>query len=592
MFLKRPTSRNEAGAIAVMAGLMSVMLLSVSAIAVDLGNAYVRKGDVQSQADLAALAGAAGNNLPAPVTTHICPNGDPRPEATDKAVVDVADYLNKNAPQNDAASTAVTPAELVDCNRANGEVIYGILSKVDGTLQPSLNQLTAITPEAWVKFGLAEVMGFSGTNVSATATAQIKSPELFGLPFYAFAGCDYGQQTIAEPNNGHAANTVLLASPNDTNAAVLTSLTTNPASDPVRVALGSTATSLTIAGSNLAGVTAVGFFESGNATTGPAPVVVDTGLTVTGTSVSTPALPTTVTSVQDTWFVRVKIGGVWSAATATSGGTVILKALPLPVGDPVLTCAQGSNSGNFGTLQLPNTTQTGEWQQIAANVAGGLQHSLGIYPNAGGNWLCDPTLAPAKGWPSDGTNCVGTKPGMVASAAQAGFIDGIGSLPGLLTNVSDGTGCAEDGEPATTTFGGKTINNDTLSCFLTDDTTNIGMIDSATYPDSLDNEPVLSSKIFKSPRFVFSPVLGVQPGNGASSSYQIIGFRAGFITSQPNSATRQTALPVNDPNGLGGTGSISSLQIVFINAKALPPLPDTGTTDYSGSGPKVLQLVN
>jgi hypothetical protein len=130
-----------------------------------------------------------------------------------------------------------------------------------------------------------------------------------------------------------------------------------------------------------------------------------------------------------------------------------------------------------------------------------------------------------------------------------------------------------------------------LSCFLADDTTNIGMIDSSTY--SLGG-PVLSSAIFKSPRFVFTPILGVQPGNGTSNSYQIIGFRAGFITSQPNSATRLTALPPGDPNGLGGAGSISSLQLVFINAHALPPIqqPDAGTTDYSGSGPKVLQLVN
>jgi hypothetical protein len=383
----------------------------------------------------------------------------------------------------------------------------------------------------------------------------------------------------------------MLSYANDTNAASLTSLTTNPASDPAKVALNSATTSLTIAGTALTGVTAVGFFESGSATTGPEPVVVGTGLTVTSTSVSVAALPTTVTSVQDTWFVRVKIGTKWSAVTTGNGANLTLAALPLMVGDPVLTCGQGSSSGNFGTLKLPNTTQSGEWQQIAANVAGGLQHSLGIYPSAGGDWLCDPSMAPAIGWPTDGTNCVSTKPGMAASAAQAGLISGIGTLPGLLTNVSKGTGCAEDGTPATTVFAGKTINNDTLSCFLADDTTNIGMIDSSTY--SLGG-PVLSSAIFKSPRFVFTPILGVQPGNGTSNSYQIIGFRAGFITSQPNSATRLTALPPGDPNGLGGAGSISSLQLVFINAHALPPIQqsDAGTTDYSGSGPKVLQLVN
>ncbi|MGH3470552.1 MAG: TadE/TadG family type IV pilus assembly protein, partial [Nocardioidaceae bacterium] len=122
--MKRLTRRDESGAYAVIFALCSLLLFSVAALAVDLGNAEQRKVDTQTQADNAALAGGAGDNLPAPQAS---------PLASDPAVIAVAQYLNANQPQNDnpanaictATRTCVTPLSLVDGIKANGEVYYG-----------------------------------------------------------------------------------------------------------------------------------------------------------------------------------------------------------------------------------------------------------------------------------------------------------------------------------------------------------------------------------------------------------------------------------------------------------------------------------
>ena len=132
---------------------------------------------------------------------------------------------------------------------------------------PNKNEITVITPKSLVDYGLAGAMGpgHDNLNLQTKATVAIKSAKIPTLPFYAYTGCDYGPQTISEPNNGHAATTVNLFAPSDTNAATLTSLS------PPHAAPNSTTTTLTITGTNLSNVTLVGFFESGNSSAGPNP---------------------------------------------------------------------------------------------------------------------------------------------------------------------------------------------------------------------------------------------------------------------------------------------------------------------------------
>ena len=99
---QKQTSRED-GAVAVMTALMVLLMLSVGALAVDLGNAMTRKRDTQSQADFATLAGAGiDNGLPAASTST---------SATDPAIEAAASYLYKNQPQNDSTAARRTALE-------------------------------------------------------------------------------------------------------------------------------------------------------------------------------------------------------------------------------------------------------------------------------------------------------------------------------------------------------------------------------------------------------------------------------------------------------------------------------------------------
>jgi hypothetical protein len=584
---------------AVIVALSAVLLFSVAALCVDLGNAYSRKRSLQTQADFAAFAAVKGGaNLPAATTT---------PLASQDAVIQAAAYLNRNLPQDDAQGprtceaatppTCITAAQLVNGRLADGEVKYGhYVGGLSGTFVASKNEITVITPKSLVDYGLAQAMGpgHDSLNLQTKATVAIKSAKISTLPFYAYTGCDYGPQTISEPNNGHAATTVNLSHASESNAATLTTL------NPVTVIYNDTTNSLTITGSNLGSVTQVGFFESGNSTAGPEPVTVDVLTDAahrTNTMVKIDApLPAAVTGVQNVWYVRVKIGPDWSSVTNGNGANATLMALPFTIGNALLTCGQGSNDGNFGTLKFQST---GQWEETARNIATGLDHELDTFPTPVPNYLCSATTPlPVRTvlWPNEGTNCVDTETGMSQNAATAGFVTGLTTggynFAGLLTRTTAGTGCASNGTPVTKSLLGKTINNDTLSCFFLNTTTNVGQITGSTYTQP---GPVLDQKIWSSPRMVFVPVLGIEPSSGGSNKYQIIDFRPGFVTDQTETAVKATPATLNNGLTLSSNGSdVQSVQIVFFNPKALPDPPGgIAVSDYiAGKGPKIVRLID
>ena len=231
------------------------------------------------------------------------------------------------------------------------------------------------------------------------------------------------------------------------------------------------------------------------------------------------------------------INGKWSTYSTDSSGNVTNSPV-LTIGTPPLLCGQGSNQGNFGTLLLDHAGYNG-WDSVgAANVALGLTNSLSIYPTGG---LADGTCSSAQTqtvlWNADGTNCVDTDTGMSSKVATGGFL-GIGSAaPGggqYLLKPNGKTTCGTGGTEATTVKLGQTINNDTLSCFFISPTTHVSDVDYGGYSGT----PLISNSIYDSPRFAYVPVLKVQPANGGSKKYQIIDFRACFITDQPGSAVK------------------------------------------------------
>lgn len=619
--------RNSEGVIAVLVALVAALLLSVAALSVDLGQAYVAKSEIQKHADFAALAGAAGDDLPMTAAGIGCsitaPDsyGGVAGRATDQAIVDVAAYLSAHA-----GGTDVTPAQLVDCDLSNGEAGYGMFSTDSaGThLNANKNQLSVISPSRRVEFGFAQVMGFHDVDVAGQATAEIKSPLQKTLPFYAYQGCDWGQKVIANPTNGQSANGVLLSHPTETNAARLNTLTTNPATSPAQVPLNVSSPNDSLAVNadvgTLAGTTDVGFFLSGTNASGPEPTTIDsTQFTIANGVLTIPHLPTSVTSVEAVWYVRVKIGGTWSPVTTGSGSNVVLHALPLTVGAPSLTCGVGSNSGNFGTLDLPPDPVVAgingdAKKQIAYNTIKGLSHGLSTFPSgsAASPYYCEPPRpAGTIAWPGDGTNCVSVKTGLDSDAAEMGLVLGITNPSNpegkLGQDSSDATTQCPNNYPGgtthLTTLRGHTINNDVLSCFFTDDLTTIGQVSSQTYA----GPPVINQAIYNSPRFVQVPILGVQPSNGTSHQYEILDFRPAFIADQSVADTRTTGSPITTGcqtgNNFSGQcngltydhGQLNSVTLIFINPKALPnpPLDENGKDiPYTGSGKKVPLLVN
>jgi hypothetical protein len=606
-----------------MVALLSVLLLVMGALTVDIGNAYVHKRDMQKRADFSALAGGVGDDLPMTAAGTNCGYGVSA-RATDQAIIDVADYLSTQY------ATTITPADLVDCNFSNGEADYGSFnwSSASGwTLTANENQLGVVTQSNRVDFGMAGILGFQSTDVNGVATVEIKSPLMRTLPMYAKDACSWGNQTIAQPPNGQADGLFLYAQ-NDTNAAVLSSLVTNPSSAPTpTVPLNASATtspddSLVINGTGLASATAVGFFQSGTLSTGPDPegtpnTTLTTGFTNTGTKITIAHMPSTVTSVEGQWYVRVKIGGSWSPVTVGNGAGATLNALPLVVGQPTLTCGQGSDQGNFGTLDLPPASPPAQGlhgvnDQIAYNISQSLTSYLAPYDED--LWTSDRTCTSStegvKMWDADGTNCVSVQTGVPTSSAAQGFLSGIPNTiytKGVLQDVNPDHFCPNAypvGTTHTAATRGLTVNNDVLSCFITNDTTTISQISSKTY----SGPAVLDQSIWNSPRFVSVPVLQF-PGNGTSKKYQILGFRPGFITDQPGTATRTSGTPImasncgaaannfsGECNGLSwSNGQLRAVNVVFINQNALPdpPLDPTGKyIPFTGTGPKVPLLVN
>jgi hypothetical protein len=630
--------RDEAGVVAIMVALLAVVLLGVSALTVDLGQAFVKKRDIQKQTDFAALAGAAGDDLPmtsAGITCSITTTyAGVAARPTDQAIIDTAAYLSSQP-----GGTDITPAQLTDCNLANGEANYGMWSRDSAGvhLNADPNQLSVISQPKRVDFGFGQVFGFESVDVAGQATVEIKTPLQRTLPFYAKDGCNYGNQTVAQPTNGNSVSGILLSHPSDTNSALLNSLTTNPATAPsanvpLNVQPPNDSLVINAQSGTLLGVTAVGFFLSGAISTGPEPVVVANSPTsppdangnpslfvppVNG-QITIPHLPVAVTSVEAVWYVRVKIGGQWSPLSTGNGSNTILRALPLTVGTPTLTCGQGSNAGNFGTLSLPpgsppatNLSGNNSTDQISYNIIYGLTHGLAPFKPSQltPNLQCTASTPGAKLWPADGTNCVDTVTGLDSTAAEQGFLTGINaSYPkGLLQDTDPENFCPNNypsGTTHLTSMRGRTINNDVLTCFFTNDTTTVSQVSSASYA----GPPVIDQSIYDSPRFVSVPILSF-PGQGGSNKYQILGFRPGFITDQPPDATRVTGVPIASPscdlNGANATGEcngiaydhgqLNSVNVVFLNMTALPnpPLdPDGGYIPYVGTGSKVPLLVN
>jgi Flp pilus assembly protein TadG len=549
--------RNERGAYSVMFALLSVVMFGMAALAVDLGNAFSRKSDLQGQADFAALAG--GHELTSSNPSVISP----------EVLAAVAKSMNFNQPVNGSCTGCVTTSQLT-----NGVMTDGEVQLIPG------KGLRVTAPKSTVDFGFASVLGQARQkDVQANATVQIFSPGSGSMPMYAAAGCDYGLQTLTDPATGHVTSTHdNLAFGTDASDPVISSITEpSPAAIPLTPGLAGPA--LTVTGTDFIvpekgpkparRVTKVGFFRNDGAT------VVSVGLDPARLAdqyfASIAAIPASVAGVEDVWWVRVYMvddgappgSGAWSAEA---------NAKPLRVGSAQLECDAGASDGNFGTLRLPRADVSSS-QNLPMNIADGFDDplSLVVHEGADSTGHCTPgTNGAVESYEPDhlraGTNCVGTDPGLAANDAASGLIEGVGSTPGRLNAPTIcGTAIANPLHR-----GPSTINGDTLGCFLTGGHT-VTEITSPGYSGGT----VLKQEIYDSPRFFWVPVLVADATRGASERYSIIDFRPAFLT--------EVHVQGND---------IDQIKVTFFNWHALPGTTDGDVSPYLGVGKPILRLID
>ncbi len=558
-------TRDESGAVAVMTGVLVVVLVSIAALGVDLGNAMNRKQVTQNSSDFAALAGA--NGLPSTATP---------------TVQMVADYLNTNVASSDGgtecnpqAGATITAAMLTDGNEVNGEV----------TFPSGDTRIRVVSPAARVQFGIANVMGFDDTCVSSVSTARIASGSLGMAPYYATDACDQGPQVLKSDAGGPSIpfSVPALHSDAQTNNAVLSGVdpNPNPNSIPVQPTGNPDGPQITLTGTNMgaANIDRVGFFSSDQS----APILATPKTTPaqTGTQI-TIDVPNQVASYQDVWWIRVRriSDGNWSARS---------QARPLLVGEVTLSCDPESASGNFGSIDIP--WGGNDLDDLERNIRDGIRPGTTLR-----KWTATPIPGPnacnthASGVIStdtqgrENTNCLQSVTGLKAKPAYDGFLKNPGGK--LLVDTSDT--CQDLGRPAR---GSLNENSDVLSCFLEDRPVPLKLSDAVGYTGT---DPLFTQEIWESPRFMIVPKIQVDPSG--TKWMPVIDFVPAFITDQPTGASKQYPLVTGSTdNGLvvEHPQKLRAIRVFFFSMNALPDPPDGAPLqDYFGAGPKIITMVN
>jgi hypothetical protein len=554
----RASDRNDNGTIAVMVALMSLVILGMAAVAIDVGQVYAKRASLQSAVDQAVLAAAAELD-----GTTVCTTG---------AVDAAKQYLLSNWIDQGGDPKVLGDFKLDNTTSADGTF--------NGRITCNKWRVELWSPTAKVNLGLAKaVTNQSNIRVPAHAVAEVRSPRLGTLPFYATPTCSNGQQVLSTDSSGHATLPVVPLTPS-----TLTLNTSNvTALAPTSTPVGTPVSNLVVTGTNFTSptpVTAVGF-TTASGDHFQVPIGAGTAVITSSTRITVLSVPAEVIAKDDIWYVRVLKGGNWSAldGNATSG------VQKFTVGDEKLYCNL-SDKGNFGSLTINrNPPISNKNTLIYYNTALGVDHELSTAPGA----PSAPKFCTAGGGfvtaAVDGQNCLSMDTGLPANALEEGMITGttpVGRLRKPATSP-----CTRPN----VTVSSYSLNDDVLSCFFTTATTRVGDVTGSTYT----GEPVISPAIFDSPRFVWVPII-TEPPSGASQNVSVQGFKPGFITDQPASGTRGSPGTVTGvPNGLTLSGTkVREMRVWFIHPNALPSssTAEGHEVAYRGSGAKVIVLVD
>jgi hypothetical protein len=630
----------ERGAIAVISAVVAVVLLLISAFVVDLGSTWARRGQLQVQADKAALL--AAQSLPA---------------VDDASRSRVARYVAYYIACHTLPGQRQLNPEIPECPSGTrpdsatiGSYAQHLLS--NGLVSfPKATQVKVITPQARIDYGFGRVAGVDGSTQRKMAIAEARSPgDLLpiglSLPsLLSVAGSlpaagdtvsglvplDYVTAGPLTPAAGPEP-TVWPATHVSANAGdrpALSSVNTVP--DPV--VSGAVPAAFTLTGSDWGLLTnVVVVFHKGPDTASPV-AAASLNLPVldplTGTTVVTGVLPDAVMQAPGAWEVKVGVERLLGGERFWSD--------PMPL---EVTLAAGTTD-NLGTGRLLNSPREGVADvgtALERNLQLGLDHALTGHPNlvsltvpglSAAELLAlasDPTRAftcssssphvldvPS---PSGTPNCVRMQDtqAFVADAFTEGILrpDG-GGVAGRLVCSAE-----RPCEGPTATVRGVQINDDDFDSFVVDqnllrERVFFGL---STYITNglpvVTPENALSSDIYRSHRFMWVPVMSnpLMPTPGAD--YPILTFRPIFVTQDAPSGfdTVDTLFDTAESlmSSLGITQeevqhgllmsedgqTLRAMRFMTIEPTSLPLVDDSyngPTTDYVGVGPKLVKLV-
>jgi len=425
---------DDRGAVAVITAIVSLVLFGVAALTVDIGRMWETRRQAQSDADLAALAGAL----------HL------RDADTTAACKVALKFLRDNTPGgNGAASGIAADSDCTATGTADKQV----------EITNNRTRVTVTTPRRTVTFGMANAIGFSGGHTSATATAEIRSPG--GIdPFSVATTNEFGGQCIHDNSPGHSrAITAALLSPELPMPQGTVATVT-----PSVVGIDEQPT-VTITGSGLDKTTRVRFGSGVGLGTNLVSPNTGTQVSVTPPAVSTPIGPVDITLESGgannpkiegsatnaiSWAYLTPVITTVTPANQPSGTTLTITGQHFGGTLPTVTFTQGGTNvlGQNVTVTSPGPNASLTNASLNVDIPSGLLGAVTITIKNGGNQTSTaapytiaatpaPTvtaIAPAQGPASGGTSVTITGTGFVAGTTSVTF----GGTAGTAVTVAPG----------------------------------------------------------------------------------------------------------------------------------------------------------
>jgi Flp pilus assembly protein TadG len=652
MSSRRSGRREERGAVALIAGLVSLALLIVAALTVDIGSTWARRGELQRQADHAALF--AAESLPAY-------------DASSRLAVaqQVAYYLCRHLVAGQQELTPSIPScdDTTSPTSATVTTFASYLLAQGWVTFPETDQVYVRTPPARIDYSFGRAAGVDGSTQWKEATARVASPGLVepvGLSLTCLLSAagnlpSGGTLTDVVPLNYITAGPLTTSSaPNawpvgeqESSGITISSMTPNQTTQGVN-------TSFVLLGSGwLAGTVRLSFMlgDGSDPAATSQYTRVDQDYTGVLGSITGASLPATVVDTPGTWDVKVGVQNPDGTYTYSAAAYSFTVTMPQGSAD-LLGCAR--------LLKSPRGNQdddaSGSRRLLEHNLQEGLDHGLVKYPNLLSVGLPSPLTASDLLAALQGglTQCPGSSPAVADTAVNVAggqppncmiyhngpsvgseFTAGMLGPPSTVT-LPDGTSKQVGGRLVCTSSspcrhgtisaaslglpGSYDVNDDHFEDYV--DPAKLSLLTTQSFFNLstyvTDGIPVatprdaLVPEIYSSQRFFWVPVLStVLPLDGTNTGpYPTLTFRPVFVTQNAPSGIASVDMvldivdstvrsllgidPTSDHGIVMNGGQLRALRFMTIEPASLPQVPadyNGPMSDYLGVGPKIIRLV-